>query len=133
MSEYVSAEVTVNVGELPNTPGFKVSARIGMGPENSSNIRGTFRDKTSEELEDLSFYLVIVAKTEDGAGDLNQVIQKLIDKVISEEELPGRLSELRQFIAKNDDEEFEGMPKFVATSSVHRNHVIVKFKPVEGL
>lgn len=133
MSEYVSAEVTVNVGELPNSPGFKVSARIGLGSENSNNIRNTYRDKTSGELEDLAIYLVIVAKTEDGAGDLNQVIQKLIDKLLSEEELPGRLSELRQLIARNDNDEFEGAPKFVVTSSVHRNHVIVQFKPIEGL
>lgn len=133
MSEYVSAEITVNVGELPNSPGFKVATRLGLGEENSNNIRNTFRDKTSKDLDDLTLYLVVVAKTEDGAGDLNQVIQKLLDKLLSDEELPGGLAKLRELVARNDNDDFEGAPKFVVTTSIHRNHVIVQFKPIEGL
>jgi hypothetical protein len=133
MSEYVSAEIAVNVGELPNTPGFKVSTRLGLGAENSGNIRNTFRDKTAKDLDDLTLYLIVVAKSEEGAANLLEVIQKLIAKLLSDEELQGQLPRLRELIARSDSDDFEGAPKFVVTPSVHNNHVIVQFRPIEQM
>ena len=132
MSDIVSAEISIKVGELPNTPGFKVSARLGMGPEHSNSIKNTFKDKSNQELEDLTFNLVIVAKTEDGAEVLYRLIKKVIDQFLSDKELPGAPSKLREIFAHNDSDEYNGAPKFVATTSLHRNNVIVHLKPIEG-
>ena len=89
MSEYVSAEISVNVGELPNSPGFKVAARVGLGAENSGNIRTTFRDKTGRDLDDLTLYIVIPAKSQEGAQDIHDTIQRLVDKLNSNDEVEG--------------------------------------------
>lgn len=133
MSDLLSAEISVKVGELPNTPGFKVSARLGMGPEHSNSIKKSFRDKSNQDLEDLTFNLIIVAKTEDGAEVLCRLIKKVIDQFLSNEELPGAPSKLRELFASSDNDEYNGAPKFVVTSSIHRNNVTVHFKPIEGL
>ena len=134
MSEYVSAEISVNVGELPNSPGFKVAARLGLGSENSGNIRATFRDKTGRELEDLTLYIVVPAKSEAGAQDIHDLLRRLIDKVTGEaaEDDERIVRNLREIMAKNDNDEFEGSPKFVFTPSVHNHTVIVQVRPVEG-
>lgn len=132
MSEYVSAEISVNVGELPNSPGFKVAARLGLGPENSGNIRTTFRDKTGRDLNELTLYIVIPAKSQEGAQDIHDTIQRLINKLNSDEEVQGIGSKLREIVAKNESEDFEGQPKFVFTPSIHNHSVIVEVKPIEG-
>lgn len=134
MSEYVSAEISLNVGELPNSPGLKVAARLGLGAENSGNIRTTFRDKTGRDLDDLTLYIVVPAKSQEGAQDIHDLIHRLIEKVTGEEKEDDEriIRNLREIVAKNDNDEFEGSPKFVFTPSIHNHSVILQVRPVEG-
>jgi hypothetical protein len=131
MADQISTEFSLNVGEIPNSPGFKVSARLGLGTSNSANIRSTFRDKTGGDLEALSFYVVVVARTTEGAEDLRSVIQRTIDRFSTPEgqNEPG-FSRLKRLLATSDEQEFEGEPKFTFSVAVHDVHVIVKARPI---
>ncbi|OMJ67344.1 hypothetical protein SteCoe_35519 [Stentor coeruleus] len=133
MSNQVITEITVNLGEVPSSPGFKVAARLGLGLANSENIKNTFREKTSQDLNELTLYIVISAKSAEGAEEIRQTIHNSIEKFNSDEELDPVLTKLRQFIAKSDDEDFKGTAKFVWTVEVLESTVIVKATPIAQL
>ena len=133
MSEHLSAEISVNVGEVPNSPGLKVAVRLGLGPDHSGAIKTTFRDKSGNELEDATIYLVISAKNAEGAENLRDLIQRVIDKANTEEGLEHLPRDLKELIAKSDDEDFEDAPKFTFAVTVRDTHVVVAARPIAQL
>ena len=133
MSDHLTAEISVNVGEVPNSPGLKVAVRLALGPNHSGAIKTTFREKSGNELEDASVYLVVSAKNAEGAENLRELIQRVIDKAMTEEGLEHLPRDLREMIAKSDTEDFDGAPKFTFAVTVHDTHVVVVARPISLL
>jgi hypothetical protein len=128
MSDNLISEISVNIGEVPNSPGLKVAFRLAIGPENSASIKDTFTQKTGAPLEDLSLYVVIKTKSEDSAKVIHGIFQGALDKFHAgevSEDLPPQITSL---IARSEDEEFEGQPKFVFAVTVSGEHVVIKGK-----
>ena len=132
MSDKLSAEISVNVGEMPNSPGFKIAARLSIGTNNSATAKALFSERSGQNLEDAHLYLVVPAKDEEGAEDLRKLIQATIDKVTSEEGIENFPENLKELIAKNDQEEYEGNPKFTLSVSVHELNVVLRVRPIDG-
>ena len=130
MSERLSAEISVNIGEIPNDPGFKFSARLSLGPTNSGVVKNTFRERSGHDLEDAQLYLVVPAKNSEAAEDLRRLIQATIEKATSEEGIEGLPRHIRGLLAKSDDEEMDENPKFTLSVAVHDVNVVLNVKPI---
>ena len=134
MSDHLGAEISVNVGEIPNNPGLKLAARLGIGQTNSGNIKTTLRQKAGVEPEDAVFYLVVAAQNSEGAEDLRNTIQAAIDKLnTGEGDLSSIPPPLLTLHAKSDDQDYEGVPKATLTVSVHDTNTVVTIKPIAQL
>lgn len=129
MSDQLKAEISVNVGEVPNSPGLKVAAKLGLGFENSGAIRNCFRGKSNQDLEDASLFIVVSARNAESAESLRNTIQTVIDKSKTEEGRENLPSPLNKLVAASEDEQCEG-PRFVFSVTTHESNVVVKARPV---